>query len=157
MPDTIDRCNTHRDYYWDRKRAMRSVDYASARTRTTLPKANRHLQRGYDIATHFVEVIAGHHRKDAQALEVSFHECVKRWKDETGHWSSITKAMSHQSYLRIIGLSRESVDHEIERLLLHELEAEPDHWFAALTAITGEDPVKPEDDFDESVAAWLEW
>ena len=97
-------------------------------------------------------------RDDGQsALEKSFRAQVEIWKDETGHLSSITKALAHSSYLRIIGLARYSADHEIERLLLRELEAEPDHWFAALSAVTGQDPVKPEHDFDEAVAAWLEW
>jgi len=86
-----------------------------------------------------------------------FREQVDIWKDQTSHLSSITKAVAHPSYLRIIGLAKESTGHEIERLLLHELESEPDHWFAALSAVTGEDPVKTEDDFDEAVAAWLTW
>lgn len=90
-------------------------------------------------------------------MSASFHEQVRRWKHETGHLSSETKAIAHPSYLRIIGLAKESTDHEIERLLLRELEAEPDLWFAALTAVTGENPVKPEYDFDESVEAWIAW
>lgn len=65
--------------------------------------------------------------------------------------------LAHPSYLRIIGLARLSSGNEIERLLLEELESEPDHWFQALTAITGEDPVPPNYDFDASVNAWLEW
>ena len=103
-------------------------------------------------------VIAAGRRSEGQtALARSFREQVERWKDETGHLSSITKALAHPSYLRIIGLARDSAGHEIERLLLRELESDPDHWFAALSAITGEDPVKPEHDFDEAVRAWLEW
>lgn len=73
------------------------------------------------------------------------------------HWSSVTRMIAHHSYLRIIGLGREFKQGEIEELLLKELEAEPDYWFDALTAITGDNPVRPEDDFDESVNAWLEW
>jgi len=65
--------------------------------------------------------------------------------------------IAHPSYLRIIGLAQHSNDNEVERTLLRELETEPDHWFAALTAITGEDPTRSEYDFDESVNAWLEW
>ncbi len=65
--------------------------------------------------------------------------------------------IAHPSYLRIIGLSNLSTRNDVERLLLLELQDEPDHWFAALTAITGEDPVSPEHDFDEAVAAWIEW
>jgi hypothetical protein len=37
------------------------------------------------------------------------------------------------------------------------MQAEPDYRFAALTAITGENPVKPEHDFDEAVNAWVGW
>lgn len=90
-------------------------------------------------------------------LKSQFHEQAERWKDETGSLSSLTKALSHPSYLRIIGLARDSVDYRIERLILREMQAEPDYWFAALTAITGENPVKPKHDFDEAVNAWVVW
>jgi hypothetical protein len=42
-------------------------------------------------------------------------------------------------------------------LLLKELETDPDFWFDALAAITGEDPVSPEHDFDEALEAWISW
>jgi hypothetical protein len=90
-------------------------------------------------------------------LECSFREQVDKWKAETRHWSSILKMIAHPSYLRIIGLSAQSTDHKIERLLLKELQEDPDYWFDALTAITGENPVQMEHDFDEAVTAWLEW
>ena len=145
-------------YDLDRERALRESDYAFARTRAKLTKRWRRLEPGYDIATHFAEVIAARSRNEGQSdLAKSFRKQVERWKDETGHLSSITKTLAHPSYLRIIGLARNSADHEIERLLLHELESDPDHWFAALSAVTGEDPVKPEHDFDEAISAWLEW
>jgi hypothetical protein len=102
-------------------------------------------------------MIAARRRNEEPSLERLFHECVKRWKDETGNLSSITKALAHPSYLRIIGLARDSAGREIERLLLRELESDPDHWFAALSAVTGKDPVKPEHDFEEAVNAWLDW
>jgi hypothetical protein len=86
-----------------------------------------------------------------------FHEEAAKWKDETMHWSSMTKIISHPSYLRIIGLGREFKEGEIEKLILKELENEPYHWFDALTALTGKNPVKPDDDFDAAVNAWLEW
>jgi hypothetical protein len=65
--------------------------------------------------------------------------------------------ISHPSYLRIIGLAREFRKDEIERLILQELKSEPDHWFDALEAITGQNPVSPDDDFDAAVNAWLDW
>ena len=142
----------------DRDRPFRERDYAYARMRAMLPKRGRRVERGYDIARHFAKVIAARFRKkEDSTLAESFREQVDRWKLDTGHMSSLRKAISHPSYLRIIGLANESSGFELERLLLHELESEPDHWFPALTAITGENPIRPEHDFDEAVAAWLDW
>ena len=44
-------------------------------------------------------------------------------------------------------------------LIMRELEREPDHWFCALTAITGVNPVKPEQRgrLQEMVQAWIIW
>ena len=151
MPQLRDDCQP--DYKWDQQRAS---DYAYARERVALPKRHRTAERGYEVATHFAEVIAAS-RKETSDVESKFHEHVAKWKRETGHLSSLTKALTHPSYLRIIGLSRISTGLELERLLLKELESEPDHWFAALSAITGEDPVKETDDFEKSVEAWLSW
>src|ERR1700733_14858625 len=86
-----------------------------------------------------------------------FHEEADKWKAETMHLSSTARMISHPSYLRIIGLAREFKKNEIERLILQELESEPDHWFDALEAITGQSPVHPDDDFDAAVDAWLNW
>jgi hypothetical protein len=72
------------------------------------------------------------------------------------HLSSVTKMVAHPDYLRIIGLAAISRK-EVERLLLQELRSDPDHWFAALSAISGEDPASPDHDFDQAVNAWLEW
>ncbi|MEX2561314.1 MAG: hypothetical protein WD403_15430 [Pirellulales bacterium] len=43
--------------------------------------------------------------------------------------------------------------------LLQELENEPDYWFWALEAITGENPVPDElrGNLEEMAVAWLEW
>jgi hypothetical protein len=65
--------------------------------------------------------------------------------------------VAHPSYLRIIGLANQATHRKLVRLLLLELKNEPDHWFDALTAITGVNPVQPEDEFDEAVDAWLTW
>ncbi len=155
MPEHRFSCEA-RTYDRNPQRTFREGDYEFARTRFRRKDGHR-LERGYDVASHFAEVIAARRRKEENDLERSFRACVERWKDETGHLSSVTKAISHPSYLRIIGLARGSTGHQIERLLLRELESDSDLWFAALSAITGEDPVGPEDDFDEAVNAWLEW
>jgi hypothetical protein len=132
-------------------------DYAYARTQAGKNGRTRHPERGYAVATHFAEVIASRRRSNEPTIEREFHDLVAQWKSETGHLSSLTKAFAHPAYLRIIGLARRSSGHEIERLLLNELESDPDHWFAALSAVTGEDPVKPSHDFDGAVNAWLLW
>jgi hypothetical protein len=157
MPHATLTCDK-RSYPQDKERSFREGDYAYARARAKVPKRTLYLERGYDVAKHFAQVISTRRRNEGQlALEASFRNQVNIWKDQTGHLSSITKAIAHPSYLRIVGLARHSTDREIERLLLRELESDPDHWFAALGAITGEDPVKPEHDFDEAVNAWLQW
>ena len=131
------------------------MDYKYARARVR--HGTTRERRGYEIAEHFAAVIASGHKEQQPSLDELFRRSVEEWKQATGHWSSITKALAHPSYLRVIGLAKVSQDEEIEQLLLRELQDEPDYWFAALTAITGEDPVKPEDDFDSAVASWIEW
>lgn len=90
-------------------------------------------------------------------VEQDFARLAEEWKNDTMHWSSVTKMISHRNYLGIIGLAGRASRREVERLLLEELQREPDHWFDALSAVTGEDPVKPEHDFDQATEAWLQW
>src|ERR1700722_3434931 len=96
-------------------------------------------------------------RDKQEILWHSFREHVEQWKNETQHWSSMPRITSHPSYLRIIGLAGEFGKKALEKLILQELEADPYHWFDALEAISGKNPVKPDDDFDAAVNAWLEW
>ena len=48
---------------------------------------------------------------------------------------------------------------EVVPLILAELEKEPDHWFWALEAITGENPVNENHagDMEASAKAWVKW
>lgn len=139
------------------EQSMREGDYAYARNRAASTDRRR-MERGYEVARHFAQAIASRQRSSSGPdLTREFKKQVEIWKDETGNLSSMRKALSHPSYLRIIGLARYSTDYQIEKLLLNELSIEPDHWFSALTAITGDDPVQPEDDFDIAVERWLEW
>lgn len=155
MPDRLSSCLRARAYKGVNRANLREDDYAYARNR--VGRHLRRMERGYEVATHFAQEIAARVRKREPDLTREFNENVERWKDETGHLSSLTKAFAHPSYLRIIGLARYSTDHQLEALLLRELKNEPDHWFAALSAITGENPVHPQDDFDTSVRKWLQW
>lgn len=110
----------------------------------------------YERAQHMTQTIIERRSKHQEILfELYTH--IKKWKSDTTHWSSIIKMLSHPSYLRIIELAQYFHAHEVVKALLQELATEPDHWFTALTAITGEDPTQPEHDFDEAVNAWLVW
>ena len=152
MPDTLERCKKRKDYHWDREKDRRSGDYAYARARASVPKNRRHLQRGYEVAAHFAEVITANRRDEGGTLEGAFRDHVDRWKRDTGHFSSIARMTAHPSYLRIIGMGREGLP-----FLLKELRDNPDHWLVALNAITGEDAAPEGATFRDAVDAWIRW
>jgi hypothetical protein len=79
---------------------------------------------------------------------------VLLWKQTQGPQSSVAAMVMHPAYQRIVGLGPAAVP-----LLLRELEHRPDHWFWALNAITGEDPVAAGDrgNLTRMTEAWLEW
>jgi hypothetical protein len=110
-----------------------------------------------ESAKRMIRVFRWRHRARPDDPVRLFYAEADKWKNETMHWSSIAKVISHPSYLRIIGLGRKFPEGEIEKLILCELQNEPYHWFDALEAITGTNPVKPDDDFDAAIEAWLEW
>ena len=87
-------------------------------------------------------------------VEVRFFELANRWRTETAPLSSLTEMAMNPCYQQIIGLGPQVVP-----LLLLELEREPEHWFWALKAITGVDPVHPEDRgrIERMAEAWLAW
>ena len=86
--------------------------------------------------------------------EERFRQLVGQWKEETRFLSSIHDMISLPAYLEIVGMGKEALP-----LLFDELRREPDHWFAALQAITGINPIPPtvRGDVDEMTRAWLTW
>lgn len=87
-------------------------------------------------------------------IEQRFRELVGQWKEKTRFLSSIHDMVSHPAYLQIIGMGKEALP-----LLLEELRREPDHWFVALQAITGKNPIPPtvRGDVEKMTQAWLSW
>jgi hypothetical protein len=79
-------------------------------------------------------------------------ELANRWRDETALLSSVTKIAIHPAYQRMIGMGLAALP-----LIFRELERRPSHWFWALRAITGENPVRPEDagNLGKMTKAWL--
>ena len=60
----------------------------------------------------------------------------------------------HPAYQQVIGMGWDVVP-----CILSELETAPDHWFWALTAITGQDPVLPDHRGKLRLMAqdWVRW
>ncbi|MBI1851775.1 MAG: hypothetical protein HYR85_15650 [Planctomycetes bacterium] len=89
-----------------------------------------------------------------RTIQQQFDALAEWWRAETRHLSSVTQMVTHPAYQRIIGKGQVVVP-----ILLRELRKRPDHWFWALKAITGEDPVRPEDrgKLPAMANAWLEW
>ncbi len=83
-----------------------------------------------------------------------FDALVQQWRRETAVLSSTERKAMHPAYQRIIGMGRDALP-----LVFHEMTQRPGHWFWALQAITGADPVPPE--HGGNVAAmtedWLRW
>jgi hypothetical protein len=90
----------------------------------------------------------------AEEWERRFLALVATWKRERGPYSSSARLTQHPAYQQIIALGPEAVP-----LLLRELERSPDHWFRALHALTGTDPVPPESrgKVREMAEVWLLW
>lgn len=87
-------------------------------------------------------------------IERKFLALAAVWSYDVGPTSSITQMVAHPAYLQIIGLGRAVLPY-----LFAELARQPDHWFYALAAITGEDPVPPGADGNVAAMteAWLTW
>src|SRR5437773_2154916 len=98
------------------------------------------------------ESLATEAELNGTATRRRFQELVRQWKEATMFLSSITDMATHPAYQQIIGMGKEALP-----FLVEELRREPDHWFWALQAITGINPVPPADrgDVANMTKAWL--
>lgn len=85
-------------------------------------------------------------------LQSEFEECVRKWKNETGMFSTVQQKVIHPSYMRIIGMGK-----DVLPLVLMEMKLRPSHWGCALRAITGERPDAEAKSSKEQVQAWVDW
>jgi hypothetical protein len=90
----------------------------------------------------------------SHGLGEQFDQLANAWREQTRYLSSTHEIVLHPAYQRIIGMGPDAL-----RFIFRELETSPDHWFWALSAIAGEDPVPPEDKGDLRAMAhhWLQW
>jgi hypothetical protein len=153
MPQKDSRNCKRLAYRWGHESPSRYGGYACARDRAS--KQSHHTtRRTYDDAILLAGLFPARRRREQEreTLAESFREHVERWKNDTGHLSSIARMTTHPSYLRIIGFGEDGLP-----LILKELKERPDHWLVALNAITGEDPAPEGATLREAVAAWINW
>jgi hypothetical protein len=83
-----------------------------------------------------------------------FGSLVEEWRDATRYLSSTRDIVAHPAYLRIIALGN-----RVTPLVLRELSRRSEHWFVALKALTGGDPVDPDDwgNIEAMRTAWIRW
>ncbi len=88
------------------------------------------------------------------SVRLRFNELKDNWKSETAFLSSISDIVLNFNYQMIIGIGP-----DVLPLIMEEMKAEQGHWFWALKAIAGVDPVPPEvrGDMARMTHAWLEW
>jgi len=87
-------------------------------------------------------------------LETRFRALADQWRWETGAVSSVSEMANHPAYQEIIGMGPAAIP-----LLLRELQERGDHWFMALYAITGENPVPRQyaGRVPKMCEHWLDW
>ena len=83
-----------------------------------------------------------------------FEQLAQAWMADTTLCSSTTEISTHPAYQQIIGMGSAALP-----LIFAELRKAPGHWFWALKAITGDDPVAAADrgNLVRMSAAWLRW
>ena len=83
-----------------------------------------------------------------------FEDLKTDWKSKTRYLSNSAQMATVWSYQQIIGMGRPALP-----LILRELQCETDHWFWALEAISGENPVPAEQigQVEDMAKAWVEW
>ncbi len=91
---------------------------------------------------------------DGPDLRVRFEALAQRWREETEFHSAASALFMHPAYQEIIGLGP-----AVLPLMLADLEKTHDHWFWALRAITGENPVPAEErgKVERMAERWVDW
>ena len=75
-----------------------------------------------------------------QSVRQVFEELADTWRTETAFQSSVSDITTHPAYRAIVEMGHNAVP-----LILRSLDQSPDHWFVALSAITGANPTSSED------------
>ena len=87
-------------------------------------------------------------------LQARFEELRESWSEATGMLSNPDARAAHPTHQAVVALGPAVVP-----LLLRDMESRHTHWFMALTAITHDNPVRPEHAglIPKMVEDWLAW
>jgi hypothetical protein len=87
-------------------------------------------------------------------FERKFNRLAGQWRQETMFMSNANDITSHFAYYQIIGMGPNVVP-----LILRQVQRGEGHWFLALRALTGENPVIAKDagTLAKMAKSWLEW
>ncbi|MBI5237789.1 MAG: hypothetical protein HY887_05130 [Deltaproteobacteria bacterium] len=89
-----------------------------------------------------------------ESLQLKFQRLLTEWREQAALLPSASAMAMLPSYQKIIGMGEPAL-----KLILNELKDRPSHLFWALRAISGVDPVPPEDrgHIDKMIEAWISW
>jgi hypothetical protein len=116
---------------------------------------------GASVARQLREALAGfsffdlvEEDRTSQDPQAKFELLRDEWLASIGPTSDLEEIAMIWPYQRIIGMGYPAVP-----LILQELRERPHHWFWALRAITGENPVPPtaRGKIEEMAKYWLQW
>ncbi len=84
----------------------------------------------------------------------NFEDLAAEWDEFVAGSSFVGEKTRHPAYQQIINMGPVVIP-----LILRELEQRPNHWFAALRAITGANLIQPEQlgRTKQMAEAWLKW
>lgn len=140
----------------EQRRLLREEVYVSADPRNpyALAAVDRSL---YHVAMEMERACEHYYAplsRQAPDTAARFRELVTQWRADVQMLSSSTDIAMHPAYQRIIAMGS-----EVLPMILRELERSLDHWFWALRAITGINPVPPahRGRRKEMVTDWLRW
>ncbi len=87
-------------------------------------------------------------------LKEKFEYYTSVWTNETMFSSSIHEIINNSAYRSIVGLGKDVIP-----FIIDELKKEDNHWFYALEALTGQNPIKKEHrGFIKLMKSdWIEW
>jgi hypothetical protein len=93
-------------------------------------------------------------RPPARPRAAEFEELATEWERETALMAFVERKAMHWAYQRIIGMGDDAVPLMLRRLAEQE---EPEHWFWALTAITGRDAAEGAETLEDAAKRWVLW